>query len=61
LNTGAINVGAKRNFWKKAAAKTSTFAKNVEVQICRSFFQPFLQQAALNQVVVIPVPLEHVR
>jgi len=41
LNTSVINAGTKRNFWKKVAEKTSTFVKNVEVQICGSFFQAF--------------------
>ena len=39
MSTGVINVGTKRNFWKKAAARTSTFAKNVEVRICGNCFQ----------------------
>jgi hypothetical protein len=41
LNTSVTNVGTKRNFWKKAAARKNTFVKNVEVQICGSFFQAF--------------------
>jgi len=34
-------VGTRRNFWKKAAAKTNTFAKSVEVQICKNYFRDF--------------------
>jgi len=41
LNTSVKNVGTKRNFWKKAVAGKNTFVKNVEVQICRNYFQVF--------------------
>ncbi|KPJ66057.1 MAG: hypothetical protein AMJ43_09265 [Coxiella sp. DG_40] len=58
MNTSVINVGTKRNFWKKAAAKSSTFAKSVEVQICRNFFQA----SPLGKVAktVVPAQLVHV-
>lgn len=41
LSTNAINVGTRRNFWKKTVTQTSTFAKNVAVQICGNYFQVF--------------------
>lgn len=34
-----MNVGTKRNFWKKAAVRASTYAKSVEVQILKNCFQ----------------------
>ena len=41
LNTSVVNVGIRPNSWKRAVVKTSTSAKNVEVRICRSYFQVF--------------------
>jgi len=61
LNTSVLNVGTKRNFWKKAAAKASTFAKNVEVQICRDYFQVFPSGKAVREAIPAQperVPLE---
>ena len=44
-------MGTKRNFWKKAAAKTSTFAKNVEVQIRKNYFRAFPLGKAAKEVI----------
>jgi len=44
-------VGTKRNFWKKAAAKASTSAKNVEVRICRNYFQVFPLGKAIREAI----------
>jgi hypothetical protein len=44
-------VGTKRNFWKKAAARTSMSAKNVEVQICRNYFQDSPSGKAVKEAV----------
>jgi len=42
-------VSTKQNFWKKAAAKISTSAKNVEVQTCRNYFQVFPLGKAIRE------------
>jgi len=47
-----MNAGIKQNFWKKAAAKTSTSAKNAEVQICRSCFQVFPSGKAAREAIL---------
>jgi hypothetical protein len=39
LNTNVKDVATRPNLWKKAAAKASTSAKNVEVQVRKDFFQ----------------------
>jgi len=44
-------VGTKRNFWKKAAARTNTFAKNVEVRICGNYFRAFPSGKATKEVI----------
>jgi len=44
-------VGTKRNFWRKAAAKASTSAKNVEVQICKDCFRVFPLGKAVKEAV----------
>jgi hypothetical protein len=54
-----INVGTKRNFWKKAAAKASTTVKNVEAQICGNFFQVFPSDKAVGAA--IPAQQERVQ
>jgi len=59
LSTSVISAGAKRNFWKKAAARASTSAKNVEVRICRNCFQVFLLGKAARGA--IPAQPEHVQ
>ena len=46
MNTNVINVGTRWNFWKKAEAGTSMHAKNVELRICRNYFQVFLLDKA---------------
>jgi len=39
------------NSWKKAEAKASASAKNVEVRICRNYFQVFpLDEAAKGAI-----------
>jgi len=50
-------VGTKRNFWKKAAARASTFAKNVEVQIRKNYFRDFPLGKVTREA--IPAQLEH--
>jgi hypothetical protein len=62
LSTDVINADTKRNFWKKAVAKPSTFVKNVGVQICRNYFQVFPSGKAVGEVILAQlerVPLEH--
>jgi len=59
LSTDVKNVGTKWNFWKKPAAKTSTFVKNVESQICRNCFQVFPSGKAAKEA--IPVQPERVQ
>jgi len=44
-------VGTRQNFWKKAAVKTSTFAKNVEVQMCKNCFRAFPLGKATKEVI----------
>jgi hypothetical protein len=39
LNTSVKDVATRPNLWKKAAAKASTSAKNVEAHTCRNCFQ----------------------
>jgi len=46
----------KRNFWKEAAAKANTPAKNVGVQICRNCFQDSPLDKAAREA--IPAQLE---
>jgi len=41
-----VNAGIRANFWKKAVVRTSMSAKNVEVRICRNYFQVFLLDKA---------------
>jgi hypothetical protein len=63
LNTNVINAVTRQNFWKRVATKISTFAKNVEVRICRNYFQGFLlDKAAVGTIPAQPerVPLERV-
>jgi len=60
LNTSVINAGTRLSFWKKAIVKASTSAKNVEVRICRNYFQVFpLGKAAARGTT--PAQLEHVQ
>jgi len=48
-------VGTRPNSWKKAAAKTSTPAKNVEVQIRGNYFRAFpLGKAARGAIPAQP-------
>jgi len=55
LNTSVKNAGIRPNFWKKAAVKTSTSAKNVEVRKCRNYFQVFpLGKAAKEAIPAQP-------
>jgi hypothetical protein len=63
LNTSAANAGIRPNSWKKAVVRTSTSAKNVEVRICKNYFQAFpLGKAAREAIHAQPerVQLEHV-
>ena len=63
LNTSVINAGIKPNSWKKAIVRKSTSAKNVEVRICRNYFQVFpLDKAVMVAIHAQPerVQLEHV-
>jgi len=54
LSTIVINAGIRPNFWKKAAVKRDTSAKNVEVQICKNCFQVFL----LGKTVRVAIPAQ---
>jgi len=38
-------------FWKKAAARASTFAKNVEVQIRKNYFRDFPSGKAVKEAI----------
>ena len=58
LNTSVINADTKQNFWKEAVSRTGTSAKNVEVQICRNYYQVFPLVKAVREA--IPVQLERV-
>jgi len=52
------DVDTEVNFWKRAVVKTSTSAKNVEVRICKNYFQDFrLGKAARGAIHAQP---EHV-
>ena len=51
MNTSVENVAIKRIFWKRAIAKASTSAKNVEAQICINCFQVFPSGKATRQAV----------
>jgi len=55
-------VGIRPNFWKKAAARATMFAKSVEVRICKNYFQDFpLDRATiLRHGAMKPVQLERV-
>jgi len=59
LNTNVANAGQRANSWKKAAVKTSMCAKNVEVRICRNYFQAFPLGKAVRET--IHAQLEHVQ
>ncbi|KPJ66295.1 MAG: hypothetical protein AMJ43_08555 [Coxiella sp. DG_40] len=54
-------MGTKRNFWKKAVAKTSTFANAAKVQTCKNYSRvsPLDRAANLRQGAMKPVQLEH--
>jgi hypothetical protein len=52
-------VGIKPNSWKKAGAKISMFAKNVEAQIRRNFSPVFPSGKAAREA--IPARLERVQ
>ena len=51
LNTSVTNVVTKWIFWKKAATRASTFAKNVEVQIRKNYFRDFPLDKAAKEVI----------
>jgi len=57
LNINAANAGIRANFWKKAVARANTSAKNVEVRICRNYFQVFPLDKAAREA--IPAQQEH--
>jgi len=59
MSTSVRNAGTRRNFWKKAPAKISTSAKNVEVWIRKKCFQGLLLDKVAREV--IPAPPERVR
>jgi len=55
-------VGIKWNFWKRAAAKISTSAKNVEARIRKNCFQDSPLDKVAKEVILAPperVRLEH--
>jgi hypothetical protein len=52
-------VGIKWNFWKKAAAKINTFAKNAGVRIRKNYFQDLLLDKVAKEVILARP--EHVR
>jgi len=63
LNTSVANAGIRPNFWKKAAAKIITSAKNVEAWIRKNYFQDSLLDKVAREVIHAPperVRLEHV-
>ena len=59
MSTSVINAGTRRNSWKKALAKISMSAKNVEAWIRKKHFQGLLLDKAAREV--IPAPPERVR
>ena len=55
-------MGRRQNFWKKAVVKTSTFVKNVEVQIRKNCFPAFpLGKVARTAVPARPVRADFLR
>ena len=48
-----INAGIRWNSWKKAAARTSTSAKSVEVRICKNCFLVFPLGKAVRETIFV--------